>query len=237
MQKACGVRRSCVTRATDSLCMHQEETVKRYMSLVLVALLAIVAAQAGATNLIQNGSFQTGDFTGWTIGTTSNGTWGSGLPVITTDYPFPDTNAAEGRVGEVSSTGLEEGGTLTQAFQSSGGAAVISMDWAAQGKGNYDLEGGEFTTILNGVQIAQHDVGFIGNGEVVYGSFTEGATLLNGSNMLEIEITRRFVPNASTPLQFVTGVDVEGNVPEPGSLVLMGSGVLGLAGVLRRNLF
>ena len=178
MQKACGVRRSCVTRATDSLCMHQEETVKRYMSLVLGALLAIVAAQAGATNLIQNGSFQTGDFTGWTIGTTSNGTWGSGLPVITTDYPFPDTNAAEGRVGEVRLHGARgRRATLTQAFQSSGGAAVISMDWAAQGKGNYDLEGGEFTTILNGVQIAQHDVGFISNQEVVYGSFTEDATL------------------------------------------------------------
>jgi hypothetical protein len=34
----------------------------------------------------------------------------------------------------------------------------------------------------------------------------------------------------------VTGVDVEGTVPEPGSLILMGSGVLGLAGVLRRKI-
>ena len=209
---------------------------KQYMPLVLLALLAVVAAQAGATNLIQNGSFQTGDFTGWTIGTTSNGTWGSGYPVITTNYPFPETNAAEGRVGEVNSTGLEEGGTLTQTFQSSGGAAAISMDWAARGVGNYDLEAGEFTMILNGVQIAQHDEGFIGNGEVIYGVLTANATLLNGNNTLEIEITRRFVPNGSTPVQFVTGIDVEGNVPEPGSLILMGSGVLGLAAVLHRKL-
>jgi hypothetical protein len=209
--------------------------VRKYRPLVLLALLAFLAAQAGATNLIQNGDFQAG-FAGWTIGTTSNGTWGPGYPNIVIGYPFPDMNAAEGRVGEVSSTGLEEGGTLTQTFQSSGGAAVISMDWAAQGKGNYDLEGGEFTMILNGFQIAQHDVGFIGNGEVVYGSFSEGATLLNGTNTLVIEITRRFVSNDSTPLQFVTGIDVEGNVPEPGSLVLMGSGVLGLGAVLRRKL-
>ena len=49
---------------------------KRYMPFVLVALLAVFAAQASATQLLTNGSFQSGDFTGWTIGTTSNGTWG-----------------------------------------------------------------------------------------------------------------------------------------------------------------
>src|SRR5690242_5410552 len=121
----------------------EEETVKRYISVAFVALLAVIAVRADATNLIQNGDFQTG-FTSWTIGTTSNGTWGSGYPTIVINYPFPGMNAVEARVGEVNSTGLEEGGTLTQSFQSSGGAAVISMDWAAQGKGNYDLEGGEF---------------------------------------------------------------------------------------------
>jgi hypothetical protein len=210
---------------------------RKLLPIVLLASIAIAATQAGATNLIQNGSFQTGDFTGWTIGTTSNGTWGPGYPDVVINYPLPDMNAAEGRVGEVNATGLEEGGTLTQTFQSSGGAAAISMTWAAQGDGNYDLEAGEFTMILNGVQIAQHDEGFIGNKEVIVGQLFAGATLLNGSNTLEIEITRRYVSNDTTPLQFVTGIDVEGNVPEPGSLILMGSGVLGLAGVLRRKLF
>jgi len=207
---------------------------KNVLRIVGLASIAFAAAQVGATNLIQNGSFQTGDFTGWTISTTSNGTWGQGFPEVT-GWPAGDGKAAVGSVGEVNFTGLEEGGTLTQTFQSSGGNALIHMDFAARGAGNYDLEGGEFTMILNGVQIAQYDIGFIGNGELVVGSFTEGEVLLNGSNTLEIEVTRRFV-NVNSD-QFVTGIDVEGNVPEPGSWIQMGSGLLGLAGVLRRKLF
>jgi len=206
--------------------------VKRYLPLVLLALFAFVAAQAGATNLIQNGNFQSNDFTDWTIGTTSNGTWGSGFPSVTS-WPLGGMNAAEGQVGEVNFDGTQQGGTLTQTFQSAGGAATESLLWLAQGSGNAD--GGEFTMILNGVQIAQFDTGSI-NGQLT-GSLSASAPLLAGTNTLEIDVTRRFISTSGTPFQFVTGVDVEGNgVPEPGSLVLMGSGVLGLAGVLRRKL-
>src|ERR1700736_3271900 len=82
--------------------------------LLLVAIL-LFAAQAGATNLIQNGSFQTNDFTHWTIGTTSNGTWGSGYPVVT-GWPLGGMNAAKGEVGEVNFDGTLQGGTLSQTF-------------------------------------------------------------------------------------------------------------------------
>ena len=206
---------------------------KRYMPFVLLALFALVAAQAGATNLIQNGSFQTNDFTDWTIGTTGNGTWGTGFPAVTAWPLGGGLNAAKGQVGEVNFTGLQEGGTLTQTFQSTGGAATESLMWAAMGSGNAD--GGEFTMILNGVQIAQFDTGSI-NG-LINGTLTASAATVAGTNTLEIEVTRRYISTGGTPYQWVTGVDVEGNgVPEPGSLVLMGSGVLGLAGVLRRKI-
>jgi hypothetical protein len=204
------------------------------MPLVLLALFAFVAAQAGAANLIQNGSFQTNDFTDWTIGTTSNGTWGSGFPIVT-GWPLGGMNAAEGQVGEVNFDGTQQGGTLTQTFQSTGGAATETLLWAAMGTGNAD--GGEFTMILNGTQIAQFDTGTI-NG-LLNGTLTASAPLVAGTNTLEIEVTRRFISTGGTPFQWVTGVDVEGpggSTPEPGSLVLMGSGVLGLAGFLRRKL-
>jgi hypothetical protein len=202
------------------------------MPLVFLALFAFVAVQAGATNLIQNGSFQTNDFTDWTIGTTSNGTWGAGFPVVT-GWPLGGMNAAEGQVGEVNFDGTQQGGTLTQSFMSTGGAATETLLWAAMGSGNAD--GGEFTMILNGVQIAQFDTGSI-NG-LLNGTLTASVPLVAGMNTLEIDVTRRFISTGGTPFQWVTGVDVEGNgVPEPGSLVLMGSGVLSLAGVLRRKL-
>lgn len=198
--------------------------------LVLLAAVLLFAAQAGAANLIQNGSFQSGTFADWTIGTTSNGTWGSGFPTVTT-WPLGGMNAAEGQVGEVNFDGTQQGGTLTQTFTAVAGPATESLLWAAQGSGNAD--GGEFTMILNGVQIAQFDTGTI-NG-LLNGTLTASAPTVAGVNTLEIDVTRRFISTGGTPFQWVTGVDVEG-VPEPSSILLLGVGALGLAGVLRRKL-
>ncbi len=204
------------------------------MPLALLALLALVAAQAGASNLIVNGSFQSGDFTGWTLGTTSNGTAGAGFPVVTA-WPLGGANAWEGEVGEVSFDGTQQGATLTQSFIGTG-AATISMDWAASAPFAGNADGGEFTMILNGVQIAQYDTNSINQGDLLNGVLTANANLNNGTNTLEIDITRRYISVSDlTPLQYVTGIDVEGT-PEPGSLILMGTGVLGLAGVLRRKI-
>ena len=206
------------------------------MPLVLVALVALVAAQAGATNLIQNGSFQSGDFTNWTLGTTSNGTAGAGFPVVAA-WPLGGANAWEGEVGEVNFDGTQQGATLTQSFTAAAGASTISMDWAATAPFAGNADGGEFTVILNGTQIAQFDSGAINQGQTLDGVLTGNANLIAGTNTLEIEITRKYISVADlTPLQYVTGIDVEGTVPEPGSLILMGSGVLGLAGVLRRKI-
>lgn len=204
------------------------------MPLVLIALFALVAAQAGASNLIVNGSFQSGDFTAWTLGTTSNGTAGTGFPVVAA-WPLGGMNAWEGEVGEVNFDGTQQGATLTQSFIGTG-AATISMDWAASAPFAGNADGGEFTMILNGVQIAQFDSGSINQGQLLNGVLTANANLNNGTNTLEIDITRRYISVSDlTPLQYVTGIDVEGT-PEPGSLILMGSGVLGVAGVLRRKI-
>ncbi len=206
------------------------------MPLVLVALLAVFAAQAGATNLIVNGSFQSGDFTGWTLGTTPNGTAGAGFPVVAA-WPLGGANAWEGEVGEVNFDGTQQGATLTQSFNSAGGAASLSMAWAVSSPFAGNADGGEFTMILNGVQIAQYDTNSVNQGDLINGTLSANANLVSGTNTLEIDITRRYitVPDL-TPLQYVTNVDVEGTVPEPGSLILMGSGVLGLAGILRRKI-
>ena len=209
---------------------------KRYMPLVLVALLALVAAQAGATNLIVNGSFQTGDFTGWTLGTTSNGTAGAGFPVVAA-WPLGGMNAWEGEVGEVNFDGTQQGATLTQSFTAAAGSAdhLYRLGSTAPYAGNAD--GGEFTILLNGTQIAQYDSGSINQGQTLNGILSGTGSLVAGTNTLQIDITRKYISVADlTPLQYVTGIDVEGTVPEPGSLILMGSGVLGLAGVLRRKI-
>ncbi len=210
---------------------------KRYMPVMLAALLVVVAAQAGATNLITNGSFESGDFSNWTLGTTANGTAGDGFPIVT-GWPLGGMNAWEGEVGEVSFDGTQQGATLTQTFMSAGGSAMLSLDWAVSAPYAGNSDGGEFTMLLNGVQIAQYDTNTVNQGDLLNGILSATANLNNGMNTLEIDITRRYISVADlTPLQYVTGVDVEGSpVPEPGSLVLLGSGVLGLAGVMRRKI-
>lgn len=206
------------------------------MPIVLVALLAVFAAQAGATNLIQNGNFQSGDFTDWTIGTTSGGTWGQGFPVVA-GWPLGGMNAAEGEVGNVNPTGTQQGGTLTQTFTSGAGAATLSFLYAAMGDGTHtNADGGDFTLILDGTTLNSVDVGQITADQLITGTLSANVNLSAGSHTLEIDVTRLYLSSfQNTPYQYVTGVDVEGT-PEPGSLILMGSGVLGLVGVLRRKI-
>ena len=211
---------------------------KRYMPVVLVALLALVAAQAGAVQLLQNGSFQNNNFNFWTIGTTSNGTWGSGYPVVA---PWPlggGLNSAKGEVGEVNFDGTFQGGTLSQTFVSGAGAATLSFMYAAQGDGiHHNADGGDFRLILDGVTLQDFDVGGIDANQIINGTLTANVNLTAGSHTFEIDVLRHYATSpGNTPYQYVTSADAEGPVPEPGSILLMGSGVLGLAGVLRRKI-
>jgi hypothetical protein len=45
------------------------------------------------------------------------------------------------------------------------------------------------------------------------------------------------IPSESFTLLGTNGTSTTGTVPEPGTVILFGSGILGLAGMLRRNLF
>jgi len=204
--------------------------------LLLVAVLLFVVP-AGAANLIQNGNFQTGDFTDWTIGATSNGTWGQGFPVVT-GWPLGGMNAAEGEVGEINFDNTFQGGTLSQTFLSGAGAATLSFDWAAMGDGIHtNADGGNFELILDGITLANFDVGSIGPNDLLNGTLSANTTLTAGTHTLEIDVLRPYQSvQGNTPYQYVTGVDVEGAVPEPSSILLLGMGALGLLGALRRKL-
>ena len=207
-------------------------------ALLLLCVVALTVASASATNLLVNGSFQSGDFTGWNLGTTPEGTAGAGFPIVT-GWPLGGMNAAEYEVGNVALDGTYQGATLSQDFFTSGGMATLSFMWAAQGDGIHtNAEGGLFELILDGNLLASHDVGQIGPTDLVNGTLSASMMLTPGTHTFEIDILRNFgsLPQ-NTPFQYITGADVEGNTatPEPSTLALLGAGLLGILGTMRRR--
>src|SRR5215469_6911480 len=99
------------------------------------ALLCASLTTASAGPILVNGDFQTGDLTGWTTFTTSNGTNGAGLPnVVSFDTTGSGASlAAHFNVGAVNVDGTEQGGGLDQSFNiATAGTYPFFLDIASQ---------------------------------------------------------------------------------------------------------
>jgi hypothetical protein len=209
---------------------------KRCAFFILLPLLAVFVARAGATNLIQNGDFHTGDFTDWTLGFTSDGGSAGGGPVVEGCEGHMGQLCWGGRVGSVVYNGQYEGATMSQTFTSGAGPATLSMFYEVQML-FIGGEGGDFLLLLDGNIVAQNNTGWLDAWDFAVGTLVADANLTAGQHTLEIDVLSNRQLSETSPIQLVGGIDVDGPVPEPGSLVLMGSGALGLVGVLRRKIF
>jgi hypothetical protein len=182
-------------------------------TIFLTTLLVVgLAVGAQATNYIVNGGFETGDYTGWASG-------GCG--------PFGVTTSFAGWGPHSGSYFSVEGGvgcdhTLSQTFADVAGQGLTIDFW-------YGSDGAAF-----------NDLNVYWNGSLIYNLTNAGDTLPNyveysfnvaatGSDTLTIGIRN------DPAWQALDDVSVTGT-PEPGTLMLLGSGVIGLAGVLRRKL-
>jgi len=200
-------------------------------------MLGITPDQMCANNLLNNGSFQNGDFTSWTLVTTANGTAGVGFPIVTT-WPLGGSNAAQYEVGQVNYiNGDFEGAMLLQIFAASSGTLDLAFDWAAMGDGIHNnSDAGLFQLVLDGVVLNSYDVGHIGPNNLFNGTLSGAASVTAGMHFFEIDILRPFQSGqGTTPYEFITGASVSA-VPEPYSLLLFGPGVVGLAAMLRRKI-
>jgi len=191
---------------------------KKVRWVLAVALFAgLVGADDGRANLLENGSFETGDFSGWEVFTTENGTVGQvGFPNIMefdTNGNGKATKSARFQVGQhkfETAGDTRQGGGLYTHFMGKAGILEISVDVACaftSSNKRRNLDGGLFELLLDGETLNHFAVGPIPKGTTKRGTLRAFSPIRAGVHQIRIRITRPFASMAA-PFQYVDNVVV-----------------------------
>ena len=184
------------------------------VALVAVLLVGAPTAFAGS-NLLTNGSFETGDFTGWSE---------SGLAEVV-NYPFYVYSGAEDGNWYTVLGAVGSDGTLSQSFSDTAGARYTFSFWFASVGDNPS----DFSAYWDGTQLLSLTNPNTGV------NWTQFSYTMTGTGSDTIQFNFRDDP-AWMALDNVVVSQTGPAVPEPSSLLLLGSGLLTVGAVIRRKL-
>jgi len=223
--------------------------INNVMSVCVISLLFLSNANA---SLVINGDFETGDISGWTSFTTSNGTIsGPFVGEFVPPVPYPiiepfDTNgdssasnAPRFSVGKIRVTGsYSGGGGIFQSVSTSSGLYDFNADIASFNglttSGN--SSGGIFSILIDGIVIDTFNFWSISADSIERATLSGTVALGSGLHELRILIQRPFT-NGGTPSQYIDNITLMPSivVPVMPAAWLFCSGLIGLIGVARKK--
>jgi hypothetical protein len=203
------------------------------------------SASAGGIDLVANGGFTTGDFTGWTSSSDEN--WYVNGIDTNPGAPSDTSYAAENGCVGASCNDPVNGSWITQSLATEVSQTYTLTFFYDPGASSEDDGGGGADAIADASVITTTELDVLWDGSLVTGGQIVNATsstweeytftgLTASTTSTVLEFTGREDPDYLQLTDISVTADASPTVPEPASLTLIGGGLLGMiCTVLRRR--